>query len=256
MASHSFTFINCTSKTKRKCSVYFQHVNSRGIPIPKMLTATSCFLVEDVSISNTYVNHPTEKSSVILMIVFCLFFSKKERALERSFCDNWGHGFFLLKESLSQEVSSWSLLASLVASRLARCIMLYICERAGLGRMWVRVCIPTHVHICTEDGQSSFPLQYIRDHHESRYQGCRESVPWCLLVCLSCVCGFHTSPGSSQASWWYLQSVQLRLMSLSWIFLVWIRLNFFFPLENRHWRIVVMGAWEFTRGFWNNWWIL
>ena len=44
-----------------------------------------------------------------------------------------GDGFFLLKGSFSQEVISWSLLASLVADQLVRCIMGYVCESRGCG---------------------------------------------------------------------------------------------------------------------------
>lgn len=61
-----------------------------------------------MSISNTYVSHSVEKFSVNCDTH--LSFSKERYG----FRDNWGGGFVLLKESLSQGGSSWSLLISLV----------------------------------------------------------------------------------------------------------------------------------------------
>ena len=55
-------------------------------------------------------------------------------------------------------------------------------------------------------------------------------------------------------SWWS-QSAQFMLV----LVLTSMRGLIFFSLENRGWKIVVMGAWEFSWGFccsWNNWWIL
>lgn len=59
-----------------------------------------------MSIVNTYVHYSTEKSAVILQVALCLFLKE----------NNWGDGVFLLKESLTQDGSSQSLLTSLVAS--------------------------------------------------------------------------------------------------------------------------------------------
>lgn len=71
-----------------------------------------------MSISDTYANHSMEKSLIILLLIFC-FFLKRDGALEELW-GQLGDGFFLLKEGLSQGVSSWSLLTSLAAEWLAR----------------------------------------------------------------------------------------------------------------------------------------